>query len=196
MMKRESITQPGIPAGGVLASMYLLAGVQAMTRNLCAFVTAGVFLFALSASSQTAGVNACDLTKDGVVNNADVDAAVSMSLGPSSGCTANIIGQGVCNVVVVQRVANAITGACVVGNPRSVELNWVASVTPAVVGYRVYRGTASGGPYTELTPTPVAALTYTDTAPQSGRTYFYVVTAVDGGNNASVHSDEAVAVVP
>jgi len=167
-----------------------------MNKNLYAFVTAGVFLFALSASSQTAGLNACDLNKDGAVNNADVDLAISMSLGPSSGCTANIIGQGVCNVVVVQRVVNAINGACVVGNPRSVELNWVASVSPNVVGYRVYRGTVSGGPYTLLTPTLVSGVTYTDTAPQSGQTYFYVVTAVSGSDTASGYSNEAVAVVP
>lgn len=167
-----------------------------MTKNLYTTVTAGVFLFALSASAQTTGLNACDLNKDGIVNNTDVNSAISMSLGPSSGCTANIIGQGVCNVVVVQRVVNAINGACVIGNPRSVELNWVASVSPNVVGYKVYRATVSGGPYTLLTPTPVAGATYTDTAPQSGRTYFYVLTAVSGTDTASVNSNEAVAVVP
>lgn len=167
-----------------------------MSSNLYTFVTAGFLLFTLTASPQSAPLNACDLNADGVVNNADVDLVISMSLNSSPGCTANIIGQGVCNVVVVQRVVNAITGACVVGNPRSVELTWVASTSPNVVGYKVYRATVSGGPYTLLNPNPVAALTYTDTAPQSGQTYYYVVTAVDGSNNASVYSNEAVAVVP
>lgn len=167
-----------------------------MSRKLYTFVAAGLFVFALPASSQSSGVNACDLNKDGVVNNADVDLAINMSINPNYICTANIMGQGVCNVAVVQRVVNAMTGACVVGTPRSVELNWVASTTPNVVGYKVYRGTVKGGPYTLLTPTPVPAVTYTDTAPQSGLTYYYVVTAVDGSNNASVYSNEAVAVIP
>lgn len=167
-----------------------------MPKNLYTFVTAGFFLFTLTALPQSAALNACDLNSDGVVNSADVDLAISMSLGPSSSCTANIIGPGVCNVIVVQRVSNAITGACVVGNPRSVDLTWVASTSPNVVGYRVYRATVSGGPYTLLSPTLVSGVTYTDTTAQSGQTYYYVATAVDSSNNASGYSNQAVAVIP
>jgi hypothetical protein len=59
-------------------------------------------------------------------------------------------------------------------------LTWVAS-SPAtgVVGYNVYRGTTSGGPYTtELNSSPVGGTTYTDATVQAGQTYYYVVTAV------------------
>jgi hypothetical protein len=53
--------------------------------------------------------NACDLTGDRVVNTADVQAAINISLGISP-CTANIVGANVCNAEVVQRVINAYLG--------------------------------------------------------------------------------------
>jgi fibronectin type 3 domain-containing protein len=65
-----------------------------------------------------------------------------------------------------------------------------------VVGYNVYRSTTSGGPYTLITSTPVAGVTYTDTAVQAGVTYFYVVTAVDANGNESAFSNEASVTVP
>jgi hypothetical protein len=168
-----------------------------MRKNWSAVLTVGLFLFSASASAQTVPLNACDLNSDGTVNKADADLAVSMVLGPASGCTANIIGPGICNVVIVQRVINAVlSGSCVTGNPHSVSLTWVASTSTNVVGYNVYRGAAPGGPYTLLTTTRVAGLAYTDTAVQGGQTYYYVVTAVDSSNNASVYSTEAMAVVP
>jgi len=168
-----------------------------MHRNWSAAVTLGILLYTASASAQTVPLNACDLNSDGAVNKADADLAVSMVLGPASGCTANIMGPGVCNVVIVQRVINAVlTGSCITGSPHSVSLTWVASTSANVTGYNVYRGASPGGPYTLLTSTRVAGLTYTDTAVQAGQTYYYVVTAVDSSNNASVYSTEAMAVVP
>jgi hypothetical protein len=77
----------------------------------------------------------------------------------------------------------------------SVVLSWVAS-TSTVVGYNVYRGTQSGGPYTLITSSTVLATTYTDTAVQAGATYFYVVTAVDSSSNESSFSNEVQAVIP
>jgi fibronectin type 3 domain-containing protein len=65
-----------------------------------------------------------------------------------------------------------------------------------VVGYNVYQGTVSGGPYAKLTSTPVSAVQYTDTTVQSGQTYFYVVTAVDSSNDESAFSNQAVAAIP
>jgi len=48
-----------------------------------------------------------------------------------------------------------------------------------VAGYNVYRGTVSGGPYTKINSSLVAALDYIDSTVQSGTTYFYVTTAID-----------------
>jgi len=77
----------------------------------------------------------------------------------------------------------------------SVSLTWVAS-TSTVSGYRVYRGTTSGGPYTLVSSGLVSVLTYTDSTVQAGATYFYVVTAVDSSGNESAFSNEVQAVVP
>ncbi|MGJ5813853.1 hypothetical protein [Paludibaculum fermentans] len=167
-----------------------------MYRNQRTILMVGFLLYTAAVSAQTAQLNACDLNADGVVSKADVDLAVTMSLGPASACTANVMGAGVCNVLVVQRVINAVTGTCVTGNPHSVTLDWVASTSTGVVGYIVHRGTVPGGPYTPLFTTAVAGVTYTDTSVQAGQTYYYVVTAIDGSNTASIYSNEAPAVVP
>lgn len=72
-------------------------------------------------------------------------------------------------------------------------LSWNAGMS-AVLGYNVYRGTTSGGPYTKLNTVLVTSLTYTDITTASGQTYFYVVTAV--ANLESGFSNEAQAIVP
>jgi len=158
---------------------------------------AGLFLFSASAWAQ---INACDLaTPYGTIDTADVQAAINMALGVSP-CTANIGGSGVCNVAVVQRVINAaLGGSCVTGIgavPHLVTLNWLASTSPNIAGYNVYRGTSSGGPYTIVNSALVPATTYLDTVVQAGVTYYYVVTAVDTSHNESVQSNQAQAVVP
>lgn len=152
-------------------------------------------LAALPAALEGQALNACDLNADGAVNNTDVQLAVNMSLGTVA-CTANIIGPGVCNVVVVQRVVNAMGGTCVTGTARSVELTWTASTSPGVTGYRVYRSTASGGPYTEVTTAPVAGTSFTDQIVQGGVTYYYVVRSVDASGNQSANSNQAMAAIP
>lgn len=74
-------------------------------------------------------------------------------------------------------------------------LNWIAS-TSAVVGYYVYGGDTSGGPYSRITASVVGATSYTDSTVQAGAVYFYVVTAIDANNNESVYSSEIQAVIP
>ena len=78
----------------------------------------------------------------------------------------------------------------------AVSLSWNSSSSPNIVGYNVYRGAASGGPYAMINLTPVANLAYTDMAVTSGQTYYYVCTAVDSGSNESANSNEGVATVP
>jgi hypothetical protein len=78
-------------------------------------------------------------------------------------------------------------------------LSWTASATPpAVVGYNVYRGTTSGGPYpTQLNSTPINGTTYCDETVQAGQTYYYVVTAVASNDvTQSADSVQAPATVP
>ena len=77
-------------------------------------------------------------------------------------------------------------------------LSWTASTTPGIVGYDVYRGTTSGGPYpTQLNSTPVNGTTYCDATVQAGQTYYYVVTAVASNDvTQSADSVQASATVP
>jgi hypothetical protein len=78
-----------------------------------------------------------------------------------------------------------------------VVLSWTASTTPGVIGYNVYRGTTSGGPYSKLNSSPVTGTTYTDDTVQAGATYYYVGTAVaSDGVTESAYSDQASATVP
>jgi hypothetical protein len=77
----------------------------------------------------------------------------------------------------------------------SVALSWDAS-TSSVIGYNVYRGTQSGGPYSKLNASPVSVTTYTDASVQSGTTYYYVSTAVNSSNVESTYSNQATAAVP
>jgi len=141
-------------------------------------------------------VNACDLNADGNVSILDVQLATNMALGVAP-CTANVVGAGVCNIVVVQRIVNAaLSGTCVTGAAHSVSLSWTASTSSNVTGYNVYRGTQSSGPYTKVNSSRVAGTTYTDSTVQAGQTYYYVATAVDSSNNESVYSNQAPAVIP
>jgi hypothetical protein len=79
--------------------------------------------------------------------------------------------------------------------PHYVTLTWIAS-TSKVVGYHVYRAVNTGGPYTLLNATPVPATTYIDSNVVAGKTYFYVVTAVDAKQTESVRTPEISAKVP
>lgn|ERR1700693_430440 len=142
-------------------------------------------------------INACDLNMDGVVNSADVTLAVNMDIGLSS-CTAKIAGADLCNVVVVQRVINAIPpGTCVTaGSPHTVTLSWTASTTPNV-SYNIYRSATSNGTYTKVGSVGVGVLSYIDSTTLAGETYFYVATAVNSSNTESAFSAPPVqAIVP
>jgi hypothetical protein len=154
----------------------------------------------LFVSSVWAQTNACDLAAPfGTLDVADVQAAINMALKVSP-CTANIGGGQICNVAVVQRVINAVLpgGTCVTGTgvvPHSVTLNWTPSTSANVVGYRIYRATAPGGPYTAVNATPVAGVTYVDQSVRGGITYYYVARAVDSTGAESSNSNEAPAPV-
>ena len=77
----------------------------------------------------------------------------------------------------------------------TVDLSWDAS-TDVVVGYNVYRGTQTGGPYTRLNSSLDPGTTYADSSVVSGSTYFYVATAVNASSEESAYSNEVIAVVP
>jgi hypothetical protein len=75
----------------------------------------------------------------------------------------------------------------------SVSLAW--SLAGGIDGYNIYRGTQTGGPYAKLNGSPQKGSSYTDSNVNSGTTYYYVATAIDGGVE-SAYSDEVVAAIP
>jgi hypothetical protein len=78
-----------------------------------------------------------------------------------------------------------------------VVLSWTASTTAGVVAYNAYRGTASGGPFSQLNSLSISGTTYTDGNVQAGHTYYYVVTAIaSDGVTGSANSNVASATVP
>lgn len=87
------------------------------------------------------------------------------------------------------------TGQAGTSTSHSVALSWGAS-SSSVSGYYVFRGTASGGPYSQLNPSPNTSLGYTDSSVNAGSKYFYVVTAVDPSGTQSVYSNEVSAQIP
>lgn len=77
----------------------------------------------------------------------------------------------------------------------SVQLSWDASTSP-VVGYNIYRSSQSGGPYSKLSASPNPTTSYSDNTVQSGTTYYYVATSVNGRSQESQYSNETIAAVP
>ena len=77
----------------------------------------------------------------------------------------------------------------------TVALSWDAS-TSSAVGYNIYRGTQSGGPYSKLNTATLAGTSYTDNAVTNGSTYYYVATSVDSNSAESAYSNQAVAQIP
>ena len=70
---------------------------------------------------------------------------------------------------------NSPTGLTATGGS-SVSLGWTATSDTYASGHRVFRGTANGGPYSQIAQvTPRTTTTYTD-SPGAG-SYYYVVRA-------------------
>ena len=94
------------------------------------------------------------------------------------------------------------TGVNFTGTPvatsiqHSVVLSWSPSTSTNLKGYNVYRADTAGGAFTKMTASPIGATAYTDSTVASGRTYYYVSTAVDNNNVESGYSNQATAVVP
>lgn len=76
-----------------------------------------------------------------------------------------------------------------------VDLSWKAS-TSSPAGYNVYRGSASGGPYTRINSSLDASTYYSDGTVSSGQIYFYVTTAVDANGAESGYSNQVQVQVP
>jgi hypothetical protein len=91
---------------------------------------------------------------------------------------------------------NFVATAVATPIPHSVTLSWKASTSSNLKGYHVYRAAVAGGAFTKLTASPVSGTAYTDGSVASGRTYYYVTTAVDSNNAESGYSNQTTAIIP
>ena len=82
------------------------------------------------------------------------------------------------------------------GVQHSVTLSWDPSTSANVMGYNIYRGTQSAGPYSLINSSPDSNATATDDHVSAGQTYYYVVTTVSSNWQESMYSNQASVVIP
>jgi hypothetical protein len=122
-------------------------------------------------------------------------ATLNVTLAPAA--TGGVSG----SVTVVSNASNSpavvtLSGAGIAATVQhSVALSWSSSSSP-VIGYFVYRGAISAGPYSKLNSSADPATSYTDTSVRGGQTYVYVVTAVDAIGIESGYSIPVSATIP
>ncbi|HEY8560575.1 MAG TPA: hypothetical protein VIL74_09390 [Pyrinomonadaceae bacterium] len=91
------------------------------------------------------------------------------------------------------------TAVTVAASPSTVSIFFASNIENDVAGYRVYRSTDPNIPKSEwglVTKQLLTTNTFQDTDVESGRTYFYYLTAVDKFGNASAPSEEVNETVP
>jgi fibronectin type 3 domain-containing protein len=101
-----------------------------------------------------------------------------------------------------------LTSGCGVSTPAAqapsdtvhhqVDLSWEAPATSPVeiIGYHVYRAPAGGSAYQLLNTSPAVETVYLDTTVQSGLSYNYFVTSVDGSGVESGASNTVSVSIP
>jgi len=92
--------------------------------------------------------------------------------------------------------AATLTGTGVAAPAYSVSLTWVASTSPNITGYNVYRRTGTTGSFTQINPVLNATTAYTDSSVTDGQTYYYETTAVNSSNEESAPSTAVSAKIP
>jgi hypothetical protein len=108
---------------------------------------------------------------------------VTLKFTPNQSGTASGKADYISNALVSPAV-EALTGTGVAQSAHSVDLSWQDSGA-SVVGYNIYRGTVHGGPYQKINTALDASTNYTDAFVSSGKTYYYVTTAVNSKNQES-----------
>lgn len=88
---------------------------------------------------------------------------------------------------------NNPTGLTASGGPEQVNLDWNDNTDDDIWTYNIYRSLTSGTGYTRINSKPVYGSEYVDGNLYAGGEYYYVVTALDYGNNESGYSNESSA---
>jgi Abnormal spindle-like microcephaly-assoc'd, ASPM-SPD-2-Hydin len=126
--------------------------------------------------------------------------------GEAADLTAQITGRGSAPLL-----RNSFTGSDVKGDElssslsarqnqvyaeHSVYVTWDESKSRHVVGYNLFRGTKSGGPYKKINQRLISGTHYTDDGLLNGMEYFYVATAVNSKGRQSVYSKQVHVRIP
>jgi hypothetical protein len=180
-----TVTPSSINFGSIVAGT-----TQSQTGTLSAGSTA--------VTVSSVGVSGSQFSVGGMLLPLTIAAGTSVSYQLTFAPTSS--GSATANVTFVSNASNSPTVESLIGSATapqySVALVWSASSSNDVVGYNIYRGTVSGGPYARLTSTMDTNTTGTDSTVQDGTTYYYVVTAVDSAGLESGYSSQSQAVIP
>ena len=82
------------------------------------------------------------------------------------------------------------------GTTAFVSLSWIASTSPEVTGYNIYRKTSSTGSYTRINSKLDPDTNYTDATVTHGTIYYYATTAVNSKGKESEYSSGVKVEVP
>jgi hypothetical protein len=187
----------GIPAGQLTSSAPAL-NFGSVTLGTSKTLTATLTATGSSAVLSSATSNSPEFTLGGISLPKTIAAGQSVSLTltftpRATGTTSGIISlaSNAANTPTIE----TLTGSGAAIPVHSVSLSWNSSPS-AVVGYNLYRGATSGGPYAKVNPVLNASTSYTDNSVQAGTTYYYVSTAVDSSGTESKYSNQLQAVIP
>ena len=152
-----------------------------------------------SVTVSSASINSAEFTLSGIT--LPLTLASGNSVPFTVKFTPQASGAASANLTFASNASNGPTVQSLAGNgtapvQHSVALTWTASTSSNVVGYNIYRGNVSGGPYNKINAALNPSTNYTDSTVVSGQTYYYVVTAVDTSANESSYSNEVQAVIP
>jgi Abnormal spindle-like microcephaly-assoc'd, ASPM-SPD-2-Hydin len=90
----------------------------------------------------------------------------------------------------------ARSGLTGTGTAAFVSLSWIASTSPEVMGYNIYRKASLAGSYAKINSRVDPDTTYTDATVVHGTTYYYATTAVNSKGKESDYSNRVEVVVP
>ena len=127
-----------------------------------------------------------------------VTIAAGQTVGYSATFTPQSSGSASATLTFVSNASDPSTSQSLSGTgvgQYQVSLAWDPS-TSSVVGYNVYRGVKSGGPYSKINSIVDPNTSYTDTGVGPSQTYYYVTTSVNSSGQESGYSNQATAVIP
>lgn len=156
----------------------------------------------VSPASVLVGASDLTITFTGTNYQSNIEAFFQNGSNPAVALTTTFSSAtSVSAVIPAAQLVNAGTFSLYLTNPGGViahtaTITFMASTTPNAQT-QVWRGNVTGGPYANLTTTPLAAgiTNYVDSTVMAGSTYFYVASAILNGIQ-SIFSNEVSVTIP